>query len=500
MSTEIELKYLVEGIEVAKKFTQLLEQQNLSYIHKTRHLSNTYFDTQDRQLRKLDFGLRVRKADDYTEQTIKTAGTIIGGLHQRPEYNVDIVGSSPDLSLFPLDIWPEHISVEALQAELLSIFSTNFTRESWQITFNGSEIEVAFDQGAIESQGNQLPICEIEIELISGKRQAVLDFAQLLFEIFNLAAGQQSKAARGYQLWRLSEEDNTQGYYQVPQINLSPELSVERALVIGMEQGLKALQGAIANTLADTTLVNLKLVYEALAFIQHGLNLYHPLIEESLYEQVSALVKETIDSLSWLENAIHINDLTVKTGRYRKKVEYSNQLISTLKLERSRFPNEQEIKLLITGKAINKLQLSLLQFILSPMVKPAETPRKLKDFAYKELDKRLDDLSSVISSKQQLAPLEYLVMQHHLYGSLLTGNWFTGLFEQQRRQEYRRTWLDVFLGIEELAVLVLLQNQLNDLEDCPKKLANWLDGKVENLITAINHSYQSALKVEPYWR
>ena len=57
------------------------------------------------------------------------------------------------------------------------------------------------------------------------------------------------------------------------------------------------------------------------------------------------------------------NDLTVKSGRFRKKVEYSKQLITTLKLERSRFPNESEIRHIITGKVVNTLQLMLLKFI-----------------------------------------------------------------------------------------------------------------------------------------
>ncbi len=47
-------------------------------------LTNCYFDTKELSFRKHDFGLRVRSKNEQREQTIKTAGQTIGGLHKRP--------------------------------------------------------------------------------------------------------------------------------------------------------------------------------------------------------------------------------------------------------------------------------------------------------------------------------------------------------------------------------------------------------------------------------
>lgn len=501
MSIEIELKYLVSDNDVVEQFTQLIHQHQFTFTTASRHLTNTYFDTRERKLREFDFGLRVRKADDYTEQTIKTAGIVVGGLHQRPEYNVAIEQSLPDLSLFPCDIWPAGANITQLQEQLLAIFTTNFHRTSWQVEVNGSVVEVAYDCGEISAQGQALPISEIELELVSGERDAIFTLAELLCQSFQLTPGRLSKAARGYTVWQAQAEveeikNDAAISFQVP---LDPELSVEKAMLIGFEHGLTCLQKAIAQVLAETTLAHVKQVFEALSFIQQGLYLHQNLIETARFEQFDTLLKQAIASFSWLETAIHINDLTLKSGNYRKKLEYSNQLVSTLKIERDQFPSEQAIQQELMSATFNLLQLHLLKYILEPTVKPVEKTRSLTEHARAKLSTNLTAIKEVCGNKLQLTAQEYLVIQKHLFSSLHTGSWFGALYEQGSRTEYRRTWLDVFNGIEELATLNLLQQQLNGIEQSSQKLNRWLNTKVDNLLQVINQSYQAAVKVEPYW-
>ena len=45
--------------------------------------------------------LRVRGCDGVLKQSIKTAGTVVGGIHYRQKFNVNIDQNSPVLSLFP---------------------------------------------------------------------------------------------------------------------------------------------------------------------------------------------------------------------------------------------------------------------------------------------------------------------------------------------------------------------------------------------------------------
>lgn len=100
---------------------------------------------------------------------------MVAGLHQRPEYNAEHDSNEPKLALHPEDIWPAGKDIETLQAELTPLFSTNFTREQWLIGMpDGSQVEVAFDQGYVESGDLQEPICEVELNLNLVKRMRYL--------------------------------------------------------------------------------------------------------------------------------------------------------------------------------------------------------------------------------------------------------------------------------------------------------------------------------------
>lgn len=208
MSIEIELKYLIseqseENEHVASKITNMLKVKNIDFSYVNKQLSNDYFDSQNLDLRKMDMGLRIRSQDHKYEQTIKTAGKVINGLHKRPEYNVDIESSHLALTLFPEHIWPENVDVNALQKKLQVIFTTNFTRQAWLIRQNESVIELALDRGTINTTlcQQELVINELELELVKGEQEALFELAEQLKTIITIEPGNLSKAARGYSLY-----------------------------------------------------------------------------------------------------------------------------------------------------------------------------------------------------------------------------------------------------------------------------------------------------------
>ena len=208
MTTEIELKYLISAnFEdrdlVIDKITAMLKAQNIIYTLDKKQLINNYFDNEDLALRKLDMGLRIRGVNQKYEQTIKTAGKVVGCMHQRPEYNVDLEENQLNLSLFPEHIWPENVDVVELQNSLQIIFNTDFSRQTWLIKQNSSVIELALDRGKIFASPNveTLAINELEIELVSGDEKALFALAEQLKTIIPMQPGELSKAARGYALY-----------------------------------------------------------------------------------------------------------------------------------------------------------------------------------------------------------------------------------------------------------------------------------------------------------
>ncbi len=198
MTIEIEVKFIATR-DAAEKLPAQLENWPNKHAEPLR-LTNIYFETADSQLRRWDMGLRIRGFGDSYEMTLKTAGQTLGGLHQRPEYNVAL--DAPELAIdrFPAEVWPEGCDVAALQQRLNPLFSTHFVREKWVVTYLKSEIEVAFDSGEVRAGDSGEPLSEIELELKTGERDDLLAFAAELSNMGGLRLGSLSKAARGYAL------------------------------------------------------------------------------------------------------------------------------------------------------------------------------------------------------------------------------------------------------------------------------------------------------------
>lgn len=165
-----------------------------------KKLTNLYFETPDNQMRRWDMGLRIRGVDSHYEMTIKTAGKVVAGLHQRPEYNVDLVQPQLDLSRFPAEIWPENCDLSLLSSQLKVLFHTDFYREIWLIDYQNSQIEVVLDKGTIRTEKDELPIEEFELELKRGNVDDLLALATFLGEQGGVRLASRSKAARGYYL------------------------------------------------------------------------------------------------------------------------------------------------------------------------------------------------------------------------------------------------------------------------------------------------------------
>jgi len=207
-STEIELKYLVPAKEnerdtVEDSITAMLTAQAINFETDEKELGNDYFDSDNLVLRAMDIGLRIRRQNGRYEQTIKTAGKVVGCMHQRLEYNVDIISNNLDLLLFPEHIWSNNTDVVALQQSMQVLFTTNFHRKTWLIHLNNSVIELALDRGTISTEPDKptLAINEIEIELVSGDESVLFALAEQLKNIIKMQTGKLSKAACGYRLY-----------------------------------------------------------------------------------------------------------------------------------------------------------------------------------------------------------------------------------------------------------------------------------------------------------
>ena len=161
-------------------------------------LISTYFDTPDGALRKAGVYLRVRESGGHIVQTIKTAKRETD-LIERLEWEREITSRNPDLD--GVDDTPlKPLLTAGVRAALQPMFETQIRRHVFRILRDGSEIEVAIDQGEIATKTGMQAISELELELKRGKTKELFRLARVLGRTVPLRLEVKSKAERGYAL------------------------------------------------------------------------------------------------------------------------------------------------------------------------------------------------------------------------------------------------------------------------------------------------------------
>lgn len=178
----------------------------------SRQLSNTYYDTPALDLMRERIALRERRIGRRTWLTVKTAGQSAGGLSQRQEWEAPARAGALDVGRLVTD--PTLAArLLAIRPRLVPLFHTDFQRKAWVLTHGQSSIEVALDEGQIRTEGTghavprQLPLLELELELLDGRASDLLDLAHTLSLGQDGQAGvwlhpdDRSKAERGLRLF-----------------------------------------------------------------------------------------------------------------------------------------------------------------------------------------------------------------------------------------------------------------------------------------------------------
>ena len=191
MSSEIEFK-----LEVAPEDTERLKEQawlGPAEGQSQRQLS-VYFDTRDNSLRKLGYTLRVRSVGDQYIQTVKALESG-AGMFERGEWEYQVGGPLPDL-----DKLASTPLASLLLERLQPVVWSDVCRTARRVSAGGAEIEIDIDEGRMSTAGHEMPLCEIEIELLSGEAATAAELARRIAEEVPVKLGVLSKAERGFAL------------------------------------------------------------------------------------------------------------------------------------------------------------------------------------------------------------------------------------------------------------------------------------------------------------
>ncbi len=503
METEIELKFFVSPDFSDTLRRKIAETKILQ--SSCRELGNTYFDTQDNWLRKHDIGLRIRRFDDVFIQTVKTSGRVVAGLHQRPEYNAEHTCNLPELILHPDDIWPEGKKVAVLQSELNAIFSTNFTREQWLVGMpDGSQIEVAFDQGKVIAGDKEDPICEVELELKSGQADSLFILARSLSDEGGMRLGNLSKAARGYRLAQNYQGDEVKF---LPLVATNEEDTVEQCFVKSLEHALSHWHYHEQIYFERSSLVSLQQIGDSISFIRQILTVFGGIVPR----RASAILRQELkwldEELSWLKTADYIDDLCEDKGHALRKLDARKHLVKRLQEQKQQLPEKGEVMALLTSARYTALLLDLSRWLMAKGWQPflddkarEKMVRNIGHFSQKQLDRTWAELIEAFPPERKLSRQEYIDQRYRLMRNLYTGICFAAIYDIEQRNSFRMPWADLFSGIDDLLTLEPLQALVAELEEEERaQLERWIARQESSILHAMEQTRLMGIEAQPYW-
>jgi triphosphatase len=197
---EIELKLQVPATRRAAVDAALRGRQTSPRVR----LQATYFDTADGALARAGLALRIRREGRRSVQTLKGAGS--DGL-TRSEHNVPLPAgaTTADPALHagtPAGDQLRAVLDESPVPALIGMFRTDILRRTRQLRTREGVVELALDEGTIIAGDQRMPVCELEIELVSGSPLAVVATARRWVLRHGLWLDTRSKAERGALLAR----------------------------------------------------------------------------------------------------------------------------------------------------------------------------------------------------------------------------------------------------------------------------------------------------------
>jgi triphosphatase len=506
MDTEIELKFLLSDNEVPL-IPGLITQFAKTVVNQpAKNLKNAYFDTPSRELRALDIGLRTRCCDDDCEQTIKLAGEVVGGLHQRPEYNLPLESGRPDLKAFDADIWPHGMQIDAICENLFPIFSTNFIRRTWLIeTELGSKIEVVLDKGEIAAQGQVEAISELEIELVEGHRSDLFLLADHLINLSGMRLGLYSKAARGY---RLADDKPLKPNKFIGFVPLPIGATQEQAFIATINYGIQFVQKHEQCYFDKPSLKTLKRVIDGVTLIRHSFRMFSDIVDKASTEHLRSELKWLLSELAWVENAIHLKTYTSKRHAYYKKINNAPELAQVIDDLKDVQPTPTDIEDLFHCARYNRLILALTRWLVDKgwrqnwdhsALNAAQMP--VSEIARTIFDHDWQELHDLLPEGKVLCKDDYLHLRTRLENTLLNGNCLGELYDKEARQAFRTPWIDIVYGIYELDTLSYLMQLCQGQESEELEgIQQWLEKKADFLVSAMEQSRAASFNGFPYWR
>jgi len=488
MATEIELKLQLTP-QVAR---QLPAHPLLAGIKTQRqHLLNTYYDTPGLELHARRLAVRFRKKGWQWLLTVKSAEPASGGLAMRSEWETAAHPGEFDFS--HVDNPELKIFLDNAAPQLQPIFTTDFRRTVWHVPFGESVIEMGVDRGSVQSEGRRLPICEVELELISGNMADIFALTRELQNTLDLLPAVASKAERGYALFAGLPETP----YKARTATLDPEMTpvaAFRAIALGcLEHFQRNERGLIASK--DPEYVHQARV--ALRRLRSAIKLFAPVLPVDFvaaYGQTwQTLAGALGDTRNW--------DVFVAETLPPILAAFPGHRDARRLLREGTRRARQARKAVTHMVALPDYSRLIVEFTAAVYALSDLLPQNLEDFAIRQIKARVRQARRLAERHGELEPAERHRMRICFKKLRYAIEFFTPLLPAKRLKPYLQTLsrLQDELGLinDHVTAQALLDEALKNRP--PGAIHGWMYGRHELLVSELPEALDTWLAQKAPW-
>lgn len=499
---EIELKLRLKPSEVGRLRRDPLIHRAKQGRATAKSLVAVYFDTPSLVLRSHKTALRLRQEGRDRIQTLKCS---LGGagLQRRLEYNAPTSAQFPDLSLIDDPEMRARLEDWIASSNLEPIFTTDIKRTIWVLGLPGARVEMALDLGRIESGSQSVPVCEVELELLDGAPDALLSFAEALSERFDCHVFEDSKAARGYGLFRpeVPVARRARG------LNLDPEASAWSSLCQIMEEGTDQLFGNEAAVLDGQDPEAVHQARVAVRRMRAALSAYRPLLHSESVTPVNKLLRRHQIALGpardW--DVFILETLQPLAASISREKPFARFMERAKAAQRLSYRTAHKA---IRSKKYGRLQMALTRF---PYQSPPQAALDIstRSFAADLLQARYEViLNAAGEAPDRLDEPALHAFRIDIKNLRYAIDFFSSIYDAKKIKSWRsscKKLQDCLGGLNDAVVHAGLVEQMQAPDrPVPKSvrqaIADWNARKIEKELGALQNRWKAFRALTPFWR
>jgi triphosphatase len=488
---------------------------------KPKSVVSVYFDTDKLNLRKHGLTMRVRRNGKQRLQTVKAGDG--QAVTTRGEWEHAVRSDQPDFKALRGTPAEKILKKKKIRSTVKPIFETRVTRAICPVKVGRSLIEVAFDQGEIDTGQESAPLSEVELELKRGKAADLFQLAKTIARKAPLELALVSKAERGYRLFTGEESAPSKAVA----VTLTPEMS--------SSQAFRAIARACLHQLADNVPVlrqgdpeGLHQARVAVRRLRAAMSLFGVLLRDDGTREEN--------ELKWIMDEFGpAREMDVLTRRLPKTPDTQfwspdgtpKELEGLGKeLDGKRRHAFQRAQAAVASKRFRLLLIDLAAWIEAgawletdaPMIQ-AERDRPIIDFAAGELERRWKKILKRGRKLRKLDPRRRHKLRIQVKKTRYATEFFSGVFPSRKAERRRKSFLrlieplqdclgdlnDIVVDRQLAAKLAVRQKQKLRGDQAAQRafaageLAGQEEARVEVVLIAAEKSYTRFAQIKPFW-